>query len=318
MDSSIRWPAATRFNERRFLVRDTILERAPEAKDSVFGRAFAECFVERVAEALSADAWTPFLSWVDATYRRHAESLPARSIFAAAPLAVAEMLERLEAAPELRDEFRCVALEIATITGSAGGSDGMASAALEEIDIALASIVGELRALDPVIADHSQAVSAWSGRIAEKMGLSKTQTARVTRGGLIHDIGKSKMPKEILLAARTLTDAEWESMRDHALAGERMLMQTPLLRQLCPIVRSHHERFDGLGYPDGLDSQRIPLPARITAVADAFTAMIAARSYRQAMAPEAALEELKRCKGSQFDPSVVNAMVEILNGGKDS
>lgn len=318
MDSSIRLPAAMRFNDRRLHVRDRILEQAPEARNSVFGRAFAECFVERVAEALSSDAWTPFLSWVDATYRRHAESQPARAVFAAAPVAVANMLELLEAAPELRDEFRCVALEIAAITGNVAGADGETSGALEEIDIALASIVGELRALDPVIADQSQAVSAWSGRIAEKLGLSKEQTAKVTRGGLIHDIGKTTMPKEILLAPRTLTDEEWESMRDHAVAGERMLVQTPLLRPFCPIVRSHHERFDGLGYPDGLDSQRIPLPARITAVADAFTAMIGARCYRPAMAPEAALEELKRCKGSQFDPNVVDAMFEIVNGGTDS
>jgi len=305
-----------RFNERRLIVRDTILERVPQAKDSVFGRAFAECFVERVAEAISTDAWTPFLSWVDATYRRHAESLSAREILAAAPSAVADMLDCLEAAPELRDEFRCVALEIATITGNPLCAGDELATAFDEVDVALASVAGELRALDPITADHSQAVSVWSGHIAEKLGLSKLDTATVTRGGLIHDIGKTKMSKEILQAARTLTDAEWENMRDHALAGERILAQTPLLRHLCPVVRSHHERFDGLGYPDGLDAQSIPLTARITAVADAFTAMIGTRSYRPAMSPETALHELKRCKGSQFDPNVVNAMIDVVNGGK--
>ncbi len=317
MGGSIARPGTLLFNERRAFVRDAILEGAPEAKNSVFARAFAECFVDRVAEALEEGAWTPFLTWVDATYHRHAESVPARALFAVAPRAVSDALDTLGTPPEVRDAFRSVAQEIAATPGGILSAAGAADiGVLEEIDVALARVVGELRALDPLTADHAQAVSAWCGRVAERMGLAKTEATKVTRGGLVHDFGKTTIPREILTAPRSLRDEEWALMREHVLAGERAIRETPSLRQFCSIVRSHHERFDGLGYPDGLESHRIPITVRIVSVADSFNAMIAPRPYRPAMNPAHALAELNRCKGSQFDPSVVDAMIDVVTTGR--
>lgn len=317
MDCSILRPAALGLQERRGGVRDAILASTPEAKDSVFGRAFAECFVDRVAEAIYGDAWTPLLTWIDATYRRHGESRSARAIFLAAPRAVAKALDDIDAAPAVRDRFGNIAKEIRTMVAGMPSLDAaVTTGALEETDVVLSSVVGELRSLDPATAEHSQAVSAWCARIAARMGLSTIDTMKVTRGGLIHDFGKTSTPKDILTAPRCLSDEEWDVMRSHVLSGERLVCDTPLLRQFCSIVRSHHERYDGLGYPDGLDSHRIPITVRIVSVADAFNAMIATRPYRPAMSPAQALEELKRCKGAQFDPNVVNAMLDVANGGK--
>ncbi len=317
MDGSLGRPNTSLFNERRAFVRDAILEGAPEAKNSVFARAFAECFVDRVAEALEDGAWTQFLTWVDATYRGHAESIPARALFTVAPKAVSDALDTIGTPADVLDTFRSVTQEIAVIAGGILNSDGAADIGiLEEIDVALASVVGELRALDPLTADHAQAVSAWCGRVAERMGLTKPEATKVTRGGLVHDFGKTTIPREILTAARSLRDEEWDLMRQHVLAGERAISDTPSLRQFCSIVRSHHERFDGLGYPDGLESHRIPITVRIVSVADSFNAMIAHRPYRPAMNPAHALAELKRCKGSQFDPGVVDAMIDVVTAGR--
>ncbi|HUY41419.1 MAG TPA: HD-GYP domain-containing protein [Candidatus Dormibacteraeota bacterium] len=317
MDGSIARSGTLLFSERRAFLRDAILEGAPEAKNSVFARAFAECFVDRVAEALEEGAWTPFLTWVDVTYRRHAESVPARSLFTAAPRAVSDALDTIGTPPDVLERFRSVAQEIATIADGILSADGADHAGvLEEIDVALASVVGELRALDPMTADHAQAVSAWCGRVAERMGLTKPEARKVTRGGLVHDFGKTAIPREILTAPRCLSDEEWDLMREHVLAGERAIRETPSLRQFCSIVRSHHERFDGLGYPDGLESHRIPITVRIVAVADSFNAMIASRPYRPAMSPAHALAELKRCRGSQFDPGVVDAMIDVVTTGR--
>jgi putative nucleotidyltransferase with HDIG domain len=305
--------AAGGIAERRAGMREAILAGVPDSKNSVFAQAFAECFVDRVADAIHEDAWTPLLTWVDATYRRHGESKAARALFLAAPRVIAKTLDEIGADPSVRERFRTIAREISTIVAVIPGSDhSPLTGTIEETDVLLSGVVGELRSLDPTTAEHSQAVSAWCGRIAARLGLSRADTMKVTRGGLIHDFGKTSTPKHILTAPRSLSDEEWDVMRRHVLAGEHMVCNTPLLRQFCSIVRSHHERYDGLGYPDGLDSHRIPITVRIVSVADSFNAMIAPRPYRPAMSPAHALEELKRCKGSQFDPNVVDAMIDIV------
>ncbi len=310
----VRRPIARQFEAERGTIRDAILTRAPEAKNSIFGKAFAECFVDHVSEALANDAWTPFLSWVDTTYHRHAESAPARAVFSVAPATVTEALRQLDEGGDAYEEFRSLAEAICTMTAVEDATSENADDVFEETDVAVGSIVSDLRALDVATADHSQAVSAWCGRIAERMGLPKTERVKVTRGGLIHDIGKTRTPKEILTAARPLTDDEWDVMREHVLAGERILQDAPLLRPFGSIVRSHHERYDGLGYPDGLDGSRIPITVRIVSVADSFNAMIGTRAYRVPMSPARAIDELKRCKGSQFDPNVVDVMIDVVQG----
>ncbi len=311
-------PAASRLQERHDVVREAILARADIGADkSIFGRAFADCFIDRVTEALYDDAWTPLMTWIDATCRTHADSMPARAVFAAAPPAVCEALHDVEeTAPGSRESLERLTREVAQILANINSEpDAAAENALDEADVLLTSLIGELNAIDSATADHSRAVSAWCGRIAAKLDLSKTETVKVTRGGLVHDIGKITTPQEILVAARALTDDEWSVMREHVLVGETMVSKMTPLRQFCPIVRSHHERFDGLGYPDGLDRSRIPLSVRVVSVADAFNAMIGMRPYRPPFSPPQAIEELKRCSGSQFDPRVVDAMIDVCLEG---
>jgi HD-GYP domain-containing protein (c-di-GMP phosphodiesterase class II) len=132
-------------------------------------------------------------------------------------------------------------------------------------------------------------------------------------GALLHDIGKMTTPKEILHKPGPLDEDEWETMRKHTIDGQRMLDQVGgTLHDVGAVVRSSHERFDGSGYPDRLSGAAIPLPARIVAVADAYSAMTTRRSYREPMVPDAAARELRDNAGTQFDPAVVEAALVVL------
>ncbi|HEY9085201.1 MAG TPA: HD domain-containing phosphohydrolase [Candidatus Tyrphobacter sp.] len=301
---------------RREVIRDAILTRASGAGRSVFARAFADCFIDRITTSLSEDSWESLASWVASTYRDHDDSAPARAVFAAAPLAVSDVLRAMgDQMPQYRTDFTNAARHIAALADIVRTRSGdQALDALEEMDVLLASLVDDLRVVDAAAADRSHASSAWSSRLAERLELPKHEAITVTRAALIHDIGKTATPRSILEAPRALTDDEWSIVREHVFAGESMLRNTPALREFAPIVRSHHERYDGLGYPDGLDRNRIPVGARIVAIADAFTAMIGHHSYRAPLTPAQALEELNRCKGSQFDPRLVDAMADVVKG----
>jgi HD-GYP domain-containing protein (c-di-GMP phosphodiesterase class II) len=123
----------------------------------------------------------------------------------------------------------------------------------------------------------------------------------------LHDVGKVAIPDAILNKPGPLDDEEWVFMRRHTIIGERIVAAAPALRDVATLVRASHERHDGGGYPDGLAGEQIPLGARIVSICDAFDAMVAARPDRAARGPDAALAELERCAGTQFDPVVVAA-----------
>jgi putative nucleotidyltransferase with HDIG domain len=185
---------------------------------------------------------------------------------------------------------------------------------IDDIDTSIEILFERLDIVAPLMSEHSRAVSAWCGRLARLLSLSEDEIAFVTRCGLIHDIGKMHTPADILAAPRQLTPEEWTIMRDHAADGGRIVSEVPLLRPFAPIVRGHHERIDGKGYPDGLKGGAIPLAARIVAVADSFNAMIGRRPYRLPLAPTDALNELARHRGTQFDPEIVEAMERVVLG----
>jgi HD-GYP domain-containing protein (c-di-GMP phosphodiesterase class II) len=134
----------------------------------------------------------------------------------------------------------------------------------------------------------------------------------VARGGLIHDVGKSQTPLEILNAPHKLTDDEMDVMRAHAAIGHEIVSSYPKLADLRVMVRSHHERFDGRGYPDQLDRSRIPVYVRIVSVADTFNAMIGRRPYRAPFSPSRAIAELQSAAGTQLDPDVVRALLDVV------
>jgi diguanylate cyclase (GGDEF)-like protein/putative nucleotidyltransferase with HDIG domain len=165
-------------------------------------------------------------------------------------------------------------------------------------------------------ARHSETVGRYAEMMARELGLSEQRTDRVRLAGLLHDIGKAGVPDAILRKPGTLTDAEFQTIRQHPGLGAQIL-QHPSLDDVREWVGAHHERPDGNGYPVGLAGEQIPLEARILAVADAFEAMTSDRSYRSSMSHERALAELERCAGTQFDERVVDALTEVLAGEAD-
>lgn len=186
---------------------------------------------------------------------------------------------------------------------------------LEFANLSFASaLVATLDARDRYTAGHSAAVAAYSRDIAARMGLSPLLQERVHMCGLVHDIGKIGLPAGLLEKAGPLNLEERRQMQSHPEIGERILANVPDYADVATIVRHHHERVDGLGYPDGVSGDDIPILARIIAVADAYDAMTSDRPYREAMPSRVARLRLAQAVESQFDTSVVAAFEAILAG----
>jgi HD-GYP domain-containing protein (c-di-GMP phosphodiesterase class II) len=160
---------------------------------------------------------------------------------------------------------------------------------------------------------HSEDVVDISVAVAKEMRLRPAAVRNVEFGALLHDVGKITVPKEIINKPGALNDEEWAIMRRHTVEGQRLLDQIGgFMKDVGVIVRASHERFGGGGYPDGLMGEQIPLEARIVCACDAFSAMTTNRSYSKARHPREALEELRRCSGTQFDPRVVVAVEAVV------
>jgi diguanylate cyclase (GGDEF)-like protein len=174
-----------------------------------------------------------------------------------------------------------------------------------------------LRALEaryPELLQDRDELAALAERIGQAMGLPDPELIMVRRGAELHDVGKVAIPDSILRKPAPLTDEEWTYMRRHSEIGERILDAAPSLASVAKLVRAHHERWDGTGYPDGLAGEEIPLAARIISVVDAFHAMIIEeRAHQPKLSPGEALAELRRGAGTQFDPAVVEAFAAELS-----
>jgi diguanylate cyclase (GGDEF)-like protein/putative nucleotidyltransferase with HDIG domain len=165
---------------------------------------------------------------------------------------------------------------------------------------------------DPYVFGHSKRVTNYATMIAEKMGLNPKQVELIRKGGLLHDLGKLGISMDILAKPGPLSDLEYKKIKDHPEIGARVLEMNPSLRLLIPIVRYHHEFYNGGGYPDGLSNYQVPIEARIVSVADAIEAMASNRPYRKARSRQYILDEIKRFSGTQFDPKVVEQAVRLL------
>jgi diguanylate cyclase (GGDEF)-like protein/putative nucleotidyltransferase with HDIG domain len=169
-----------------------------------------------------------------------------------------------------------------------------------------------VEAKDPYTRGHSQAVSRLAAQIALQAGLPHAEIEEIRLAGIVHDIGKIHVPEYVLNKPTSLTAEECELMRSHAAWGAK-IMEPLKVTAIERIVRHHHEAFDGEGYPDNLRGEQIPLGARIVAVADAFDAMVSTYAYRKGRTVEEAVAELHRCRGTQFDPLVVDALLQAIN-----
>jgi diguanylate cyclase (GGDEF)-like protein len=173
-----------------------------------------------------------------------------------------------------------------------------------------AALLQAMDEADRELGDHGHGVAALAVATARRLDMSAEEVDEVGRAAELHDIGKIAIPAEILRKSGPLSMEEWRLMREHTLIGERILSAAPALAPVGRIVRATHERWDGGGYPDGLAGEQIPFGARVIAVCDAFDAMTGGRPYRGPVGCRAALEELQRCAGTQFDPRVVDVFME--------
>jgi response regulator RpfG family c-di-GMP phosphodiesterase len=189
---------------------------------------------------------------------------------------------------------------------------------LEELFLAsVQSLAEALEVKDPYTRGHSVRVSHYSVVIARELGLDGELLRRIELGGHVHDIGKIGVREDVLNKPGKLTNDEYQHIMTHPVVGWRIL--APLLGETpeaLHIVRSHHERFDGRGIPDGLAGTDIPLEARIAAAADSFDAMASDRPYRSGLSMDDAIAEIVRCSGTQFDPQVVEAVVSAVDAGR--
>ena len=196
-----------------------------------------------------------------------------------------------------------VAGQTVTVLAGQGGSGSRG---------AVAALAAAIDARDNYTLSHSKEVVELAGAVAKRLGLSGAEISQVRDGAMLHDVGKVAIPNEVLNKRGPLSAAEWKVMREHPVIGERILLRTPELVAIAPLVRHEHERWDGAGYPDGLAGEAIPIGSRIILACDAYNAMITARPYREPMDHEEAVAELRRAAGSQFDPVVVGALLHEL------
>jgi HD-GYP domain-containing protein (c-di-GMP phosphodiesterase class II) len=170
-----------------------------------------------------------------------------------------------------------------------------------------------VEAKDTYTSNHLQDVSQITQKIGLKMGLSEEELEDLYLAAVLHDIGKIGIPDSVLRKPDKLTFEEWQIMKQHPIIGERILSNIPKMSSAAKLVRWHHERWDGKGYPDGLKGEEIPLSARILAVVDAYSAMREKRPYRDGLSKEEAIAELKKNSGTQFDPRVVEVFLSLYD-----
>lgn len=186
----------------------------------------------------------------------------------------------------------------------------------EKLENAYLEIVQTLRytveAKDPYTRGHSDRVSEFSVLIGKHLGLSDSDLKILEIGGLFHDIGKIGVPDTILRKESKLTDDEYSEIKNHPSIGAHILSTASIFSDIIPIVKHHHEKYDGNGYPGRLKGEEIPYLARIASIADTFDAMTSKRTYRDALPLENVIAEFERCKGTQFDPKLADVFLDIL------
>ena len=196
--------------------------------------------------------------------------------------------------------------------GSAGTMITAYSRQHGRVGAAIAALRAALEAFDPYTAEHSDDTEELAVRVAARLGASPREIDHVARVAALHDIGKIGIPTAILNKPGPLTGDEFATIRQHPVIGQRILLAVPELADVARAVRHEHERWGGGGYPDGIAGAKIPLASRIVFVCDSWHAMTSDRPYRRPLSRPAAIAELIRCSGTQFDPTVTQALLDVL------
>lgn len=182
-------------------------------------------------------------------------------------------------------------------------------------------LIGSIRTMvdarDQTTYGHSNRVSILAVKIAKRMGCSAEMTETIRLAGLFHDIGKVSVPDSILNSNGKLNNEEYSEIKNHSQKGAEMLSAIPTLRSLAPIVRAHHERVDGHGYPDGLTDEEIPMEAKIISAADVYDAMTSVRSYSNGISPAEAVKRLKAVRGTQLDGQITDTLIALIRDEGD-
>jgi HD-GYP domain-containing protein (c-di-GMP phosphodiesterase class II) len=173
------------------------------------------------------------------------------------------------------------------------------------------ALMGALEARDRYTRGHSERVRAWTIRISRQLGLSKLEIENISLAARLHDIGKVGIRDAILEKAGPLSAEEWQIMRSHPTVGIEILSPIQMLQSTLPIIRGHHERWDGKGYPDGLRGESIPLGSRVIAVADSYEALVTDRPYRKGFSRQKAREILQMGSGMQWEAGMVDALLFV-------
>jgi putative nucleotidyltransferase with HDIG domain len=213
----------------------------------------------------------------------------------------------------VREPFTAEKIRLARSIGDQAASALRRAELFDELELScvetVLSLANAVEAKDSLTSDHVQNVAHMALEIGHALGLNEAELESLRFGAILHDIGKIGIPDAILKKPGKLTAEEWKIMQQHPVIGERILEPIQHLAATAKIVRHHHERYDGQGYPDGLAGDAIPLGARILTVVDSYSAIVDQRFYRSPRSHTPAVAELARCTASQFDPLVVDIFV---------
>jgi response regulator RpfG family c-di-GMP phosphodiesterase len=274
---------------------------------------------EEVARA-AVEQEGPSMRWVENNDGRHGlQAWGALRAVISAPLKISEIMGGALAAIR-HDSFSHEDLNLLTTLANMAGK-AIESAELHEqlrqsYFRTLHTLARSLAVRDPYTSAHSEAVAWLACRLAERLDLGKEEIQALQAYGPLHDLGKIGIPDSVLLKHGPLTDDEMEMCRKHTTIGEEIIRPLNPGPAVLQMIRHHHERWDGRGYPDGLKGEEIPLLARIVGLADAFRAMVSDRAYRGGTTPSRAVQEINALAGAQFDPTVARALLELWECGE--
>jgi putative two-component system response regulator len=297
----------------------TLLEREGfDVITATDGEAGLRAVAEHEPDVLVLDVGLPRLDGLEVTRRlrakRETRTLPV--ILVTARASIDDMVAGLDAGA---DDFIGKPFKRPELLARVRSAVRMRRATLgmETAQSVVAALANAVEAKDLVTEEHCERLALVAASLGQRLGLGVDEREAITYGALLHDVGKIGVPEAILSKPGPLTEDEWVVLRRHPEIGERICRPLGLSRQFSPIVRHHHEHWDGEGYPDRLRGEAIPIGARIVGLADAFDAMTHDRPYRPALSIAVALDELRRHAGRQFDPDLVEPFIACLESLAD-